>query len=203
MPFNSASDAFELHPDIASFRTERPSDDDVHVRVPPLIRFLETHRERDAAYFGCMKSGQVVHDPKYKWYEKEWKRFGNRGNQYFRHATGQAYGLSRAAARFVRDNRAALHKYANEDVSVATWMLALDVDFVDDRALCCQSCVGRDECIVTHQWNCTGMCDAANSIPAAHAACPQDGVAVEATKNAIDASVGENQSGVANSNEGR
>jgi hypothetical protein len=111
--------------------------------------------------------------------------------------------LSRAAARFVRDNRAALHKYANEDVSVATWMLALDVDFVDDRALCCQSCVGRDECIVTHQWNCTGMCDAANSIPAAHAACPQDGVAVEATKNAIDASVGENQSGVANSNEGR
>ena len=53
-----------------------------------------------------------------------------------------------------------------------------------------------------HQWD--EVVDAMRDrMHAAHAACPQDGVAVEATKNAIDASVGENQSGVANSNEGR
>lgn len=33
--------------------------------------------------------------------------------------------------------RDVLHKYANEDVSLGTWMIGLDVEHVDDRSLCC------------------------------------------------------------------
>jgi hypothetical protein len=30
-----------------------------------------------------------------------------------------------------------LHKYANEDVSLGSWLIGLDVEHVDDRRLCC------------------------------------------------------------------
>lgn len=30
-----------------------------------------------------------------------------------------------------------LHKYANEDVSLGSWFIGLDVDHVDDRKMCC------------------------------------------------------------------
>lgn len=30
-----------------------------------------------------------------------------------------------------------LHKYANEDVSLGSWFIGLDVDHVDDRRMCC------------------------------------------------------------------
>jgi len=29
------------------------------------------------------------------------------------------------------------HKYANEDVSLGSWLIGLDVEHVDDRRLCC------------------------------------------------------------------
>ena len=30
-----------------------------------------------------------------------------------------------------------LHKYANEDVSVGSWLLGLNVEYVDERRMCC------------------------------------------------------------------
>jgi hypothetical protein len=33
--------------------------------------------------------------------------------------------------------RHVLHKYANEDVSLGSWFIGLDVEHVDDRRLCC------------------------------------------------------------------
>jgi hypothetical protein len=35
-------------------------DDDVHVRVPSLGRFLASHRLTRSMYFGCMKTGPVL-----------------------------------------------------------------------------------------------------------------------------------------------
>ncbi|QHO28517.1 Cysteine-rich receptor-like protein kinase [Arachis hypogaea] len=34
-------------------------------------------------------------------------------------------------------NQHVLHKYANEDVSLGSWFIRLDVDHIDDRRLCC------------------------------------------------------------------
>ena len=33
--------------------------------------------------------------------------------------------------------RHVLHKYANEDVSLGSWLIGLDVEHIDERSLCC------------------------------------------------------------------
>lgn len=119
---------------------------------------------------GCMKSGEVLVDKRWKWFEPEHWRFGDPAGKddkinYMRHASGgwvqgrqgrvqgrgsssdisaevcgqpracmeappppprpprcpagQIYGLSRPVARFIAQNEAILHRYANEDVSVS------------------------------------------------------------------------------------
>ena len=47
---------------------------------------------------GCMKSGQVLTDRRYKWFEPEYWRFGDPASaegqiNYMRHASGQASSL--------------------------------------------------------------------------------------------------------------
>lgn len=37
-----------------------------------------------------------------------------------------------------------LHKYANEDVSLGSWFIGLEVDHVDDRSMCCGTPPGTD-----------------------------------------------------------
>lgn len=36
-----------------------------------------------------------------------------------------------------------LHKYANEDVSLGSWIIGLDVEHIDDRRLCCGTPPGK------------------------------------------------------------
>lgn len=33
--------------------------------------------------------------------------------------------------------RPILHRFANEDVSLGSWFIGLDVEHIDDRSLCC------------------------------------------------------------------
>lgn len=33
--------------------------------------------------------------------------------------------------------RPILHRYANEDVSLGSWLIGLEVEHVDDRSMCC------------------------------------------------------------------
>lgn len=44
--------------------------------------------------------------------------------------------------------RHVLHKYANEDVSVGSWFIGLDVEHVDDRRLCCGTPPGKFETLL-------------------------------------------------------
>lgn len=39
--------------------------------------------------------------------------------------------------------RHVLHKYANEDVSLGSWFIGLDVEHIDDRRLCCGTPPGK------------------------------------------------------------
>lgn len=91
-----------------------------------------------------MKSGQVLTDRRYKWFEPEFWRFGDPASDdgeinYMRHASGQIYGLSGQVARYISANHPILHRYANEDISVGAWLLGLDVAHVDERRFCCDS----------------------------------------------------------------
>lgn len=90
-----------------------------------------------------MKSGRVLTDRRYKWYEPEYWRFGDPsgegGINYMRHASGQIYGLSGPIAKYIGRNTDILHRYANEDVSVGSWLVGLDISHVDERRFCCDS----------------------------------------------------------------
>ena len=103
-----------------------------------------------------------------KYQEPEYWKFGEEGNKYFRHATGQIYVISKDLAAYISVNmyvcnfimcriiyiakqyneklvtkvmvwfcRPILHKFANEDVSLGSWLIGLEVDHIDDRSLCC------------------------------------------------------------------
>lgn len=93
---------------------------------------------------GCMKSGQVLTDRRYKWFEPEYWRFGEAAGaegqiNYMRHASGQIYGLSGPVAKYIGRNGPILHRFANEDVTLGAWLVGLEITHVDERRLCCDS----------------------------------------------------------------
>ncbi|CAM6102280.1 unnamed protein product [Calypogeia fissa] len=111
-------------------------DDDVFVNVEMLGAMLASHWDKPRAYVGCMKSGEVISAEDQRWYEPEFWKFGDE-KSYFRHATGQIYGISRAVAQYISINSPILHEYRNEDVTVGSWMIGLDVEYVDEKRMCC------------------------------------------------------------------
>ncbi|KAL4449403.1 hypothetical protein ABPG77_007047 [Micractinium sp. CCAP 211/92] len=145
-------------------------DDDVAVNVPALADYLRERRAKGNLYLGCMKSGEVLTDKRWKWYEPEHWRFGDPAGRdtkinYMRHASGQIYGMSRPVARYIAQNEAILHRYANEDVAVGSWLVGLDVDYDNQRRLCCDTewkCTGqsgRDNvCLGFSENQCAGLC---------------------------------------------
>ncbi|XP_040932064.1 probable beta-1,3-galactosyltransferase 4 isoform X2 [Gossypium hirsutum] len=112
-------------------------DDDVHVNIATLGATSARHRSKPRVYIGCMKSGPVLAQKGVRYHEPEYWKFGEEGNKYFRHATGQLYAISKDLASYISINQHVLHKYANEDVSLGSWFIGLDVDHIDDRRLCC------------------------------------------------------------------
>ncbi|GFP92609.1 probable beta-1 3-galactosyltransferase 11 [Phtheirospermum japonicum] len=51
--------------------------DDVYVNIDSLGAVLASHLDKPRVYIGCMKSGEVFSQPKHKWYEPEWWKFGD------------------------------------------------------------------------------------------------------------------------------
>ena len=95
-----------------------------------------------------MKSGQVLTDRRYKWFEPEYWRFGEAAGaegqiNYMRHASGQIYGLSGPIAKYIGRNAPILHRFANEDVTLGAWLVGLEITHVDERQFCCDS---ADKC---------------------------------------------------------
>ncbi|BBH00731.1 Galactosyltransferase family protein [Prunus dulcis] len=120
-----------------------------------------------------------------KYHEPEYWKFGEVGNKYFRHATGQLYAISKDLATYISINQDVLHKYANEDVSLGSWFIGLDVEQVDDRRLCCGTppdCVWKamtgNICAASFDWRCSGICRSVERIMDVHERCGED-------KNAI------------------
>ncbi|ESR62973.1 hypothetical protein CICLE_v10015441mg [Citrus x clementina] len=163
-------------------------DDDVHVNLgketfylvlhSTLGMTLAAHRTKPRVYVGCMKSGPVLARKGVKYYEPEYWKFGEIGNKYFRHATGQLYAISNDLATYISINQHLLHKYANEDVSLGSWFIGLDVEHVDDRRLCCGTppdCEWKAQlgktCVATFDWRCSGICKSVERIKEVHELC--------------------------------
>eukprot|EP00252_Welwitschia_mirabilis_P006642 TRINITY_DN17533_c0_g1_i1.p1 TRINITY_DN17533_c0_g1~~TRINITY_DN17533_c0_g1_i1.p1 ORF type:complete len:399 (+),score=76.18 TRINITY_DN17533_c0_g1_i1:670-1866(+) len=150
-------------------------DDDVHVNLGSLAKTLARYKNRPRVYTGCMKSGPVLAQKGVRYHEPEYWKFGEMGNKYFRHATGQLYAISKDLAYYISQNQEILHRYANEDVSLGSWFIGLDVQHIDDRKMCCGTtdCDGR-YCIASFDWSCSGICKSAERIKDVHRRCKEN-----------------------------
>ncbi|KAJ1418162.1 Glycosyl transferase, family 31 [Sesbania bispinosa] len=158
-------------------------DDDVHVNIATLGQTLVRHRSKPRVYIGCMKSGPVLSQKGVRYHEPEYWKFGEAGNKYFRHATGQLYAISKDLATYISTNQHVLHKYANEDVSLGAWFIGLDVDHIDDRRLCCGTppdCEWKAQagnvCVASFDWTCSGICRSAERIREVHRRCGEESI---------------------------
>ncbi|KAJ0966173.1 hypothetical protein J5N97_027311 [Dioscorea zingiberensis] len=153
-------------------------DDDIHVNIATLGTTLARHRSKPRVYVGCMKSGPVLAQKGVRYHEPEHWKFGESGNRYFRHATGQLYAISKDLATYISINQHVLHKYANEDVSLGSWFIGLDVEHIDDRRLCCGTppdCEWKAQagniCVASFDWTCSGICKSAERMREVHNRC--------------------------------
>ncbi|KAL6655470.1 hypothetical protein ACP70R_006296 [Stipagrostis hirtigluma subsp. patula] len=155
-------------------------DDDVHLNLGMLVTTLGRHKLKPRVYIGCMKSGPVLSDKNAKYHEPEFWKFGEDGNKYFRHATGQLYAISKDLATYISINKPILHKYANEDVSLGAWFIGLDVEHIDDRDMCCGTppdCEWKAQagnvCVASFDWKCSGVCNPVERLKYVHSRCSE------------------------------
>ncbi|XP_041016339.1 beta-1,3-galactosyltransferase 7-like [Juglans microcarpa x Juglans regia] len=160
-------------------------DDDVHVNLGMLATTLAHHRSKPRVYIGCMKSGPVLSRKDVKYHEPEYWKFGEEGNKYFRHATGQIYAISKDLATYISMNQPILHKYANEDVSLGSWFIGLEVEHIDDHSMCCGTppdCEWKAQagnvCVASFDWSCSGICKSVEKIKYVHSKCGEGNGAV-------------------------
>ncbi|XP_047342638.1 probable beta-1,3-galactosyltransferase 2 [Impatiens glandulifera] len=153
-------------------------DDDVHVNIATLGETLARYRKKPRVYIGCMKSGPVLAQKGVRYHEPEYWKFGEPGNKYFRHATGQIYAISHDLATYISINQHLLHRFANEDVSLGSWFIGLDVEHVDDRRLCCGTppdCEWKAQagniCVASFDWTCSGICRSIERMNEVHRRC--------------------------------
>ncbi|XP_039003197.1 beta-1,3-galactosyltransferase 7-like [Hibiscus syriacus] len=160
-------------------------DDDVHVNLGKLAATLGRHRYKPGVYIGCMKSGPVLSKKFVKYHEPEYWKFGEVGNKYFRHATGQIYAISKDLADYIAINQPILHKYANEDVSLGSWFIGLEVEHINDRSMCCRTpsthmflkkdCERKAQegntCVASFDWSCSGICKSLERMQLVHQKC--------------------------------
>eukprot|EP01018_Ginkgo_biloba_P022999 Gb_27977 [translate_table: standard] len=160
-------------------------DDDVHVNLGMLATTLARYRSKPRIYIGCMKSGPVLAQKGVKYHEPEYWKFGEEGNKYFRHATGQIYAVSRDLATYISINSLILHKYANEDVSLGAWFIGLEVEHIDERSMCCGTppdCEWKAQagnvCVASFDWTCSGICKSVERLKEVHHSCGEGDGAV-------------------------
>uniref|UniRef100_A0A803PMC6 Hexosyltransferase n=2 Tax=Cannabis sativa TaxID=3483 RepID=A0A803PMC6_CANSA len=153
-------------------------DDDVHINLGMVGSTLMRHRSKSRVYIGCMKSGPVLAQKGVRYHEPEYWKFGEDGNKYFRHATGQIYVLSKDLATYISVNKHILHRYANEDVSLGSWFIGLDVEHIDDRSFCCGTppdCEWKAQagnaCAASFDWTCSGICKSVERMDEVHQRC--------------------------------
>ncbi|CAN6873790.1 unnamed protein product [Brassica oleracea] len=160
-------------------------DDDVHVNLGMLASTLGMHHHKPMVYIGCMKSGPVLTQKTAKYREPEFWKFGEEGNEYFRHATGQIYAISKDLATYISNNQPILHKYANEDVTLGSWLIGLEVEHIDDRNFCCgthRDCEMKAEagevCVASFDRKCSGICKSVDRMWTVHVMCGEGDKAV-------------------------
>ncbi|CAI0545096.1 unnamed protein product [Linum tenue] len=132
------------------------ADDDIYLRPDRLSTLLAKDRPHSRTYLGCMKKGPVFSDPKLKWYEPLHYMLGS---EYFLHAYGPFYALSAdVVASLVALRNNSFRMFSNEDVTIGSWMLAMNVNHENDRHLCETDC-SPSSIVISDIPTCSGLCN--------------------------------------------
>ncbi|KAL2331366.1 hypothetical protein Fmac_018947 [Flemingia macrophylla] len=132
------------------------ADDDIYLRPDRLSLLLAKERSHPQTYLGCMKKGPVFTDPKLKWYEPLSNLLGK---EYFLHAYGPIYDLSAdVVSSLVALKNNSFRMISNEDVTIGSWMLAMNVNHESNHELCAKQCTSTSIAV----WDipkCSGLCN--------------------------------------------
>ncbi|KAJ1687610.1 hypothetical protein LUZ63_019000 [Rhynchospora breviuscula] len=141
------------------------ADDDIYLRPDRLATLLAKDRAHRMTYIGCMKKGPVITDPKMQWYESKGDLIGS---EYFLHAYGPIFALSSdVVAALVAAKNDSLRMFSNEDVTIGSWMLSMNVNHEDNKAICDPTCTAASIAVWTIP-RCSGKCNLAEKIKALH-----------------------------------
>ncbi|KAK4786368.1 hypothetical protein SAY86_003057 [Trapa natans] len=141
------------------------ADDNIYLRPDRLATLLAKERPYSRSYIGCMKKGPVVTDPKMKWYEPSANLIGN---EYFLHTYGPIYVLSaEIVASLAAARNDSLRMFKNEDVTIGSWMLSMNVRYEENKAMCDPQCTAASIAV----WDipkCSGLCNPVSKIHELH-----------------------------------
>ncbi|XP_015082231.1 probable beta-1,3-galactosyltransferase 14 [Solanum pennellii] len=142
------------------------ADDDIYLRPDRLSLLLAKERPHSQTYLGCMKKGPVFTDPKLKWYEPLGYMLGK---EYFLHAYGPIYALSAdVIMSLVALRNNSFRMFSNEDVTIGSWMLAMNVNHENNQHLCESECTPSSIAV----WDipkCSGLCNPEKKMLELHA----------------------------------
>ncbi|KAH0651359.1 hypothetical protein KY285_031486 [Solanum tuberosum] len=142
------------------------ADDDIYLRPDRLSLLLAKERPHSQTYLGCMKKGPVFTDPKLKWYEPLGYMLGK---EYFLHAYGPIYALSAdVVMSLVALRNNSFRMFSNEDVTIGSWMLAMNVNHENNQHLCEPECTPSSIAV----WDipkCSGLCNPEKKMLELHA----------------------------------
>uniref|UniRef100_A0A0E0HAT7 Hexosyltransferase n=1 Tax=Oryza nivara TaxID=4536 RepID=A0A0E0HAT7_ORYNI len=98
-------------------------------------------------------------------YESSWELLGN---EYFSHASGLLYALSsEVVGSLAATNNDSLRMFDYEDVTVGSWMLAMNVKHEDNRAMCDSACTPTSIAVWDSK-KCSNSCNTTEIVKALH-----------------------------------
>ncbi|KAK6162085.1 hypothetical protein DH2020_001926 [Rehmannia glutinosa] len=124
-------------------------DDNVDLNFDGLIELLQSRHDKDSAYIGCMKSGEVVVEEENHGTSQNGGNLVIRNRKYMPITSGIGHRLVlpscswfyiytfKNLAQYIDINSASLKTYAHDDISVGSWMMGLQATYIDDSRLCC------------------------------------------------------------------
>ncbi|KAK9828183.1 hypothetical protein WJX74_002245 [Apatococcus lobatus] len=119
------------------------ADDDVYLHVDKVPLLLSQWEALEVGYGGCFVSKAAK--------EEDWPHqlsyYKDDNSSY---AARQFYGVPGPVVHELMLLSAPFRFFAREDVGVANWMKALDVEFLEDRRLCATSCLPTSVAIPLH-----------------------------------------------------